>query len=355
MSIIIRNNPGGGGVGSYKGFPPGDVKILFSTAYNTNGYIKWEDPDDVIVSGTTISSWAGTILVRKEGSYPTSPKDGTVVVNSTTKNAYKDTDFIDSGLINGDTYYYRFYTYNSNKVYNDSSNMMFKVTCFDANPVLANNTWTQINGLAESGNASTIWSIGDEIDITLSGTYSETLTLQIWDFNHFDKTDGTGKAGITFGCKNLMKDIEYFDSSYIYKWDGSLIRTNVMKNILSSMPSELQSVIKEVNTYALSKTDFMSNEEEMLSTDKVFIPGCTEIKGDDNEINQSQFPIFIDNNNVMKKLSNGIGDYKLWWTRSIYKGYSKLLTTGYNTNVGSITNTMCDANTYNGVCFCFNV
>lgn len=98
---------GGGGIA------PLDVSEI-STDYN-NGrlYIKWSDPEDTTISGIVVCKWAGTKVVRKAGGYPTSVKDGVLVVDNQVRDQYKDTAFCDSGLANGTTYYYQFFPYSS--------------------------------------------------------------------------------------------------------------------------------------------------------------------------------------------------------------------------------------------------
>ena len=358
MSILIKSQSGSGG--SPKGYPTGDVNIINYYYYNGTAKFKWSDPDDIVYNNTTLSTWAGTILVRKTGSYPTSPTDGTVVVNSTTKNAYKNTYLEDTGLTSGNTYYYRFYTYNTDKVYNDSSSMTIKMT--EVSATLADNSWETISTIAEDGVASSIWSIGDEIDIILSGTYNVTIPLQIWDFNHFDKSDSSGKAGITFGCKKLMigtGTMNLFTSAEsTFNWNNTSMKNTIMPDILSSMPSELQSIIKEVNTYANRGGGSSSSSVGLLSTDKVFIPGFTELFGSGlnatqtrTESNQTQFPIFTDDYSRMRLVKNSTSTYGGYWTRSPSYNYAygfyycypdgTAETTGYTSN--------------NYINFCFNI
>ena len=239
--------------------------------------------------------------------------------------------------------------------------MIIENTFYGVDPILKNNTWEQIAAASESGIASSLWKVGDEIDLTLSGDFNETVTLQIWDFNHFDKSDGSGKAGICFGMKNLMNDskaLNSYDHGNYGGWNDSAMRNTVMQNILKSIPSNLRSYIKEVNTYANKGGDSSSSSKGLLSKDKVFIPGFTEIFGPSvwisqskTESNQKQFPIFTDNNSRIKKMSNGSGDAYFWWTRS----------PSYNdTNCFCNVNTDGSDNYYSvigsyGVCFCFNV
>ena len=79
--------------------------------------IKWTDPEDVVISGTTLAQWAGTVVVRKAGSAPTSKSDGTIVLDSKTKNSHKTTALNDTGLTNGTTYYYGIFPYSNDGVY----------------------------------------------------------------------------------------------------------------------------------------------------------------------------------------------------------------------------------------------
>ena len=355
----MRNISGGGSSSSSKGFPPGDVTNISVRSGNKCVKLKWTDPDPSIYNGATLSTWSSTIIVRKEGSAPTSIKDGTVVLTNTTKNKYKDTEFTDNNVVVGKTYYYRFYATSTDKVYNDSTSMIKSTKVLAVDSILKNNTWEVINIASESGIASSLWNIGDEIDITLSGTYNETITLQIWDFNHFDKSDGSGKAGICFGMKHLMKNTRDMNNYNVNRggWNDTDMKETAMTNIYNSMPSDLQSYIKEVNTYANEGGGVFSFNAGKLSKDKVFLPGLTEIDNNwsnqnNSESGQKQFPIFTDDNSRIKKLSNGNGSAQWWWTRSPY----------YDSN-GDFCIANANGSTYHGgagstaygICFCFNI
>ena len=356
MSVIMRNISGGGSGSSSKGFPPGDVTNIYIVSGNKYVKLKWTDPNTSVYNGSTLSTWSSTIIVRKEGSAPTSIKDGTVVLTNTTKNKYSSTPYTDSNVTVGKTYYYRFYTLSTDKVYNDSTSMIYAIKVLAADPVLKNNTWEQIAAISESGVASSLWKVGDEIDLTLSGSFNETVTLQIWDFNHFVKSDGSGKAGICFGKKNLMENKQYMNTSNANSggWNNTAMKKIVMINIYNSMPTDLQNVIKEVNTYANIGGGSTSSNAGRPSKDKVFLPGCTEVGftyQSNTESNQKQFPIFTDNNSRIKKMNNGSGDAYFWWTRSPSYGnaynFCSVISDGGSYYDG--------ASNYYGVCFCFCV
>ena len=358
MSVIIRGGASATISGSSsKGFPPGDVTSISSTVNNGRVLIKWSDPKDTVVDGTTISAWKGTLLIRNADHYPESIKDGDVVLDNTTRDKYKNTWYTDSGLTNNHKYYYRFFPYNTAKVYNDSSNLVFAAIPLSFVPTLKDNTWEQINAASEAGIASSLWKVGDEINITLSGTFNETVTLQIWDFKHFDKSDGSGKAGIVFGMKHLMKNYQQMNSSDTNSggWNDTAMKKTVMANIYNSIPSDLQSYIKEVNTYANQGLGSSSSSTGLLSKDKVFLPGTTEVYDGWSsqavtESNQKKFPIFTDNNSRIKKMNNGSGDAYWWWTRSPSYNYSySFCRVSYGGGAYDGYNASYDY----GVCFCF--
>ena len=121
---ILSNFPGGAGSGS-GGLTLAAVSGITTQVSSGKVYVKWTDPDDLVVAGSTIAAWGGTLLVRKAGSAPTSRRDGTIVLDSKTRDAYKNTYFCDSGLSNGTKYYYKFFPYTTANAYTDSTDDEF--------------------------------------------------------------------------------------------------------------------------------------------------------------------------------------------------------------------------------------
>lgn len=358
MSILIKGTNGFEQKSDpSKGYPPGNVTNVTIKGGYKRITISWLDPTDTTV-GNVITAWKSTTLVRKKGSIPTSIDDGTVVLINTTRNNYS-AGYTDSNL-DVATYYYRFFTCSTENVYNNSSDMIYSDNVVEFDSVLKNNSWEQINAASERGVASSLWNIGDEIDITLSGTYSGTYTLQIWDFNHFDKSDGSGKAGICFGMKNLMNAEQYMNSSKtnVGGWNSSYMKTTVMKNSYNSMQSDLKSYIKQVNTYANAGGRSTEASKGALSEDYVFIPGHVELFGSNavakqkqTESAQVQFPIFTDKASRVKSMSNGSGSANYYWTRSAQYQYNSNF---YMVNEDG-SNNFTSASVTEGVCLCFNV
>lgn len=150
---ILGNFPGGGGSGG-GGLQLAPVTDIETLAAAGKVYVKWTDPDDLIVAGSTLAAWAGTILVRKAGSAPISRRDGVIVLDSKTKNAYKDSYFCDSGLTDGVTYYYKLFPYSNTGAYTDSDDSAFAVT---PNPVLLGDVSGITTAVAGNGKMSIKW------------------------------------------------------------------------------------------------------------------------------------------------------------------------------------------------------
>lgn len=123
---ILSNFPGGSGGGG--GLALAAVSNITTLTSSGKVYIKWTDPDDLVVAESILASWGGTLLVRKAGSMPTSRRDGTVVIDSTTRNQYSNAYFCDSGLSDGTTYYYKFFPYTTTGTYTDSEDDEFSAT-----------------------------------------------------------------------------------------------------------------------------------------------------------------------------------------------------------------------------------
>ncbi len=105
----IEIETGGGGL------LPFDVVNPSLEIGNTQLTIRWTDPDDITIEGIVVSTWAGTKLVRKAGSFPTSPSDGVVLVDNKVRGAYASAGYVDSGLTNETIYYYQLFPYNTTK------------------------------------------------------------------------------------------------------------------------------------------------------------------------------------------------------------------------------------------------
>lgn len=198
--------------------------------------------------------------------------------------------------------------------YTAPANKTINVTVQMPSPTLANNTWAQIAAASEAGVAASTWSVGDTKNITVGG---ETLTVEIVGFNHDDLASG-GKAGITFGLKNLMANTRQMNSSNTNAWGftGSDMYDWLQSTLLNSLPSDLRAVLKSVN-----KKTSAGSQSSTINTNamKIFLFSEIEIFGSvtySKSGEGSQYSRFATASSRIKYLSNGSGSANSWWERS---------------------------------------
>lgn len=200
--------------------------------------------------------------------------------------------------------------------YTAPANKTINVTVQMLSPTLANNTWAQIAAASEAGVAASTWSVGDTKNITVGG---ETLTVEIVGFNHDDLASG-GKAGITFGLKNLMANTRQMNSSNTNAggFTGSDMYDWLQGTLLNSLPSDLRAVLKSVN-----KKTSAGSQSSTINTNamKIFLFSEVEIFGSvtySKSGEGSQYSRFATASSRIKYLSNGSGSANNWWERSPY-------------------------------------
>ena len=374
MSIILKGNSINF---TNNGITPNEATNIMFSQNSTEIRIIWENPKDVIINDILLSKFDHLVIVRKQDSVPLTPKDGTIIYNGSSSDSCKDTS-----VVSGNSYYYRFFVYDSNKNINNSANMIFKQIYNKSNSI-ANLSWKEINEISESGKASSMFNIGDEINVNLleykrgddneDVKYSfstQTVTLQIWDFDHFDRDDKNGKAGIVFGMKNLMKD--RFTAYHFGCWAETDIKNVLMDAIYNRLPEDCKSVIKPVKAYTAYNINYNYNGSAgnnqspgYLTSEKVFIPGAVEMGINSSysglgstvncELNQKRFPIFTDNNSRIKNPPSGSNTtiYSYLLRSSVDSQYNGMIRIW---NDGSPTTSMSSGvSDVFGLCFCFNV
>ena len=116
-NIVMYRSSGGGGA-LMNGYPPENPTNLSAEAKYQSVELTWEDPDDLpITEGLTVR-WSFTRIIRKVESYPQNENDGTIVVESSVRNQYKDNPFVDTNLTNHTTYYYAAFSCSEDGIYN---------------------------------------------------------------------------------------------------------------------------------------------------------------------------------------------------------------------------------------------
>lgn len=290
---------------------PKPVSNLTIENLNASVTIKWQDPENTVISGSTFSTWAGTKLVMKETGYPANPDDGTLVVDNTTRDKYKTTGYTVTGLTNGKQYYFALFPYSTDGVYNyDAGNRLIgepggvKIVTF------ADGTDTEIEKMIEAHYAGKInigdyWAVGDKRTIhhnAMPATgVSESHRVNDYDYviigiEHDDLVtaiNGKTKAAITIQTERML----YLDTTTEYNtsynashecgyingsstnsggWEGCARRTwcnNVYKKCL---PTYIQNMMKQVKklTSAGSRSSTIK-----VSNDYAFLLSEIEVYG----------------------------------------------------------------------------
>lgn len=278
---------------------------------NASVIIKWQDPENTVISGSTFSTWAGTKLVMKETGYPANPDDGTLVVDNTVRDKYKTTGYTVTGLTNGKQYYFTLFPYNTDGIYNyDAGNRLIgepedlKIVAF------ADGTDAEIEKMIEAHyagkiNISDYWAVGDKrtihhnaMDATgVSESHrANDYAYVIIGIEHDDLVtaiNGKTKAAITIQTERML----YLDTTTEYNasynashecgyingsstnsggWEDCVRRTwcnNVYKKCL---PTYIQNMMKQVEklTSAGSRSSTIK-----ISNDYAFLLSEIEIFG----------------------------------------------------------------------------
>lgn len=342
-----------GGNDSLGGIIPLNPPTAFVvTADNAKCLLTWTDPLDKYADDLgqitdegdqLVSQFAFTRIVRKEGGYPGTPDDGVTVTESSVRNQYQSSVYTDEGLTNNITYYYAAFTCNTDGVWSGSATGSGTPKAYD--PILGNNTWEQINEVANEGIAASVWSVGDEINTTVLD--GETITCVILGFNHDALSDGSGTAAITFGMKELLTNKIYVvrKSDNIFTEDGDLIyqdgplHSYLVNTIQPSLPSDLQEYLQTVNKISSMIRRFVSGGppyETYYSVDrtntnglKVFAFSIPEVYyaeegaryGEDVwDTDGVVYEYYTTAQNRIKHLTNGSGAAARWMLRTSLKG-----------------------------------
>lgn len=319
--------------------------------------ITWEDPTNTVIEGSTFSTWAGTKLVMKESGYPTSPEDGTLLVDNTTRNKYKTTGFTKSGLTNDKVYYFALFPYSTDGVYNyDSGNRLLGEPTELKIVTFASGTDAEIAKMIQAHyndkiNIADYWSVGDTRSVSLSDMSAtgvgeshraQTVQFVIGDFEHDDLAtpiNGHTKAAITLLQKDCLMDATsasnvnngsvdtekgYMNSSNtnVGGWKNCARRTWCNNVFFAALPSAWQSMVKTVN-----KKVSVGNNSSTIETvqDNIFLAAEIEIFGSTTysfagEGTQYQYYKNATANRYKMPKYNSSYVSNIYWERSPYSG-----------------------------------
>lgn len=219
MPIVSIFPTGSGGSGGSGGIPLAPVTGLATLSASGKAYLKWTDPVDTIVGDATLAAWAGTLLVRKAGSMPVSRRDGTVVLDNKTRDAYKTQYFCDSGLSDGVTYYYKFFPYSTTNTYADDPQNEVTVT---PNPV-------------PTGDVSNL-AVAAQLNGRVQLTWNDPAATKVQD-------------GVTLSTWASTKVVYKTGGYPTSPDDGTLVLNSTTRNAHSSSPLEVTGLTNGTTYY----------------------------------------------------------------------------------------------------------
>ena len=194
--------------------------------------------------------------------------------------------------------------------------------------------WTTIAANIENGTATSLYPIGarKEIPVVLDGI-SYTVDVEIIAYNHDDLADGSGKATLTFFCKDLPDFTHKMYASQINSdgWAGSDLRAFVNGELYEALPEELRDIIQPV----IKISDGGANSKTLVETeDYCWIPSYDEVgfaaNRTDNLAGQGlryadTFGYGSDGNASRIKYTSDGHTAGRWWLRSSSYGDSSTL------------------------------
>ena len=216
---------------------------------------------------------------------------------------------------------------------------------FEVDPVFMNNDWDDIALACQLNLVPDSWAIGDRKTMTIG---DELYGFKIIGKNHDDYSDGSGKAPLTLKIVNCYDTTYAMNSSSTNSggWTSSVMRNTYLPDILSKMPPEVQTKIREVNKL----TSIGSGKSTIETTaDKLFLLSEVEIFGSVSNAKSgegSRYAYYTEGNSCIEMLNSSAFAY---WERSPYKDNSTSFCR-INTAGGKALD---KANNLNGVVFAF--
>ena len=249
---------------------------LAATAGNAQVELTWTDPQDKYatpegeVSETgdqLVSEWSHTVLVRKTGSQPAGPDDGTVVVSSSVRNQYQTTPYTDTGLTNDTQYFYGVFAYNKDGV---ASAGAFTSATPKAGTPLSELTEGTLIKIMENGSPVEFYLAKHSYEPTLNGEGRELVVRKdVWqNIDNWGVTDNQWKSSnlravlngsyvnvLSAQVRTLIGTTTY-DSHYTGT-DSSAVFTlsiaELIQNPYSAFPANEGSLLPTANTIKIAK------------------------------------------------------------------------------------------------------
>ena len=175
----------------------------------TNLAFSWTDPDDIELNGAVLAQWGKTVLVRKEGAYPSNHLDGTIMATTSrvneNKNYYRDNSFIDNTVEQGKTYYY----------------MLFSQTVSGPwNNLVANRytdgiglSWQQVSEFVKAGRGAQLFPVGTTFIVEhpeyTTSTNIPGIAFTVLGHDQVPASDETISHTMCLGMSEILFNAQY--------------------------------------------------------------------------------------------------------------------------------------------------
>ncbi len=192
----------------------------------------------------------------------------------------------------------------------------------------AGGTWADIADICAAGNAADYFAVGDEKTITTASGW--TGKVRIVGINHDDLSDGSGKAPLSIVAFKVYATPYSF--SEWTGWADSSLRTYVNSTVYDDLPSELRTIIKQVNK--ISDTGYGATTTE-TTQDKMWVPSFTELGGTSSDVSNvldgqgTKYAYYTSKTNRAAYAQNTNSIFGSYWTRSyVTNSYGKVNVVG---------------------------
>ena len=251
-------------------------------------------------------------------------------------------------------------------------------------------TWDEISEISSSGEAASMFKVGDCKEIVLKGTVG-ALTFNdyhtysfIIGFDHNASREGSNRIHFQLAKTALSggTDICFTDSSYnssgssaafrmntsdtnLGGWEDSYMRNNILGTSKTSysgrfigvLPSALRNVLKSVTKYTDNTGNSSTSSGAVTATtDYAFLLSEYEVFGscayaNSNEANrQQQYAYYSAGNSKVKYRHTSTSSAALWWLRSANRTNSSYFT--YVGTTGSVVRFFAGFSLGVAPCFC---
>lgn len=195
---------------------------------------------------------------------------------------------------------------------------MMKVT-IEEEPTKKNNvtrkvtdalTWQEIGEKVRAGEASGLFSLGDEISCELKD--GRSVTFEVAAFNPYPEEGCT----IALVMKDCIEEGREMNSECTYKggWENCEMRTYLNEHLFELLPDDLKAIIK-ARKIAQYLDGSKGEYEPVVSEDKLWLLSAKEAFDIDSdaEADDVHFPLYADEKSRVKQFGKKTVS---WWLRS---------------------------------------